>query len=228
MHFAHDWAIVVRMISDDKYNNKEQAMHSQKRFFKDGVLTDEEAHEILSPHYGDIMRCIHKGISAAEKLRQREPEYCYVLTPRSWASNVHDHMEFEAGRIFGGKGSEVAVYTDKGFVVLDFDERIFLRFKKLRPNLSPCNIETDQQRAFDSQTLFRGPVTLVTAGYRLDDGGIYKDAHIVCWACGERLWSLKLPEIREAKRKEIIVPAASDQSIVVGRKSTSRKVGEAS
>lgn len=203
-------------------------MVSQKRFFKDGVLTGEEAHEILLPHYNDIMRCIHKGIRAAEKLRLREPEYCHVLTPRSWASNVHDHMEFEARRVFGVKGSGIAVYTDTGFVVVDFDERIFLRFKKLRRNLSPCNIETDQQRAFDSQTLFRGLVTLVTAGYRLDDAGVYKDAHIVCWASGELLWSLRLPEIREANRKEIIVPADSDQSIVVGRKSASRKVSEAS
>jgi hypothetical protein len=202
-------------------------MVSQKRFFKDGVLTDEEAHEILSPYYDDIMRCIHKGISAAEELRQREPEYCHVLTPRSWASNVNDHIQFEAGRVFGAKGSGGAVYTDTGFVVVDFDERIVLRFKKLRWNLSPCNIKTDQQRAFDSQTLFRGPVTLVTAGYRLDDVGVYKDAHIVCWAHDELLWSLRLPDSEQGKRSEITVPPSADQPIVVVRKSTAIKVGDA-
>ncbi|MCJ7778567.1 MAG: hypothetical protein MUP16_09670 [Sedimentisphaerales bacterium] len=206
-------------------------MESQSRFFKDGVLTTEEAHEIFSPHYDDIMQCVYKGINAAEELRQREPEYCHALTSRSWASIVHDHMEFEARRVFGAAGSGVAVYSETGFLIVDFYEHIFLRFKKLRQNLSPCNIETEQQRAFDSQTLFRGPVTLVTAGYRLNDLGLYRDAHIVCWACGERLWSLRLPESGRGEQGEhsrIAVPPNTDQPIVIVRKSTARKVGDAS
>ncbi len=115
-------------------------MESQSRFFKDWILTGEEAREILSPHYEDIMRCILKGINASEELRQREPSYCNPLTSRSWASNVHDHMEFEARKVFGTKEPGISVYTETGFIVVDFDERIFLRFKKLRRNLSPCNI----------------------------------------------------------------------------------------
>jgi len=200
-------------------------MESQSRFFKDGFRTGEEAYEILSPHFHDIIRCIHTPLDAVEELRQRESEFCQPVTSRSWASIVHDHMEDEAKRVFGSAGSGIAVYTNTGFVVVDFDERIFLRFKKLRRNLSPCNIETDQQRAFDSQTLFRGPVTLVTAGYRLDDVGVYKDAHIVCWAYGELLWSLRLPDSEQGKRSEITVPPTTDQPIVVVRKSTAIKMG---
>lgn len=196
-----------------------------ERLFKDGVLTIDEAHKILSPHYSDIMECINEGLNSTRELRQREPEFYSPLTPRSLASMIHDYIESAAKRVFERKGKEIAVYMGKGFLVVDFYGRVFLRFKKLRHNLMPCNIETEQQRAFDEQTLFEGPVTHVTAGYRLNDLGMYRDAHIVCWACGERLWSLPLPEIRKAKQREIITPAASD---VVPRKSASRKVSNAS
>jgi hypothetical protein len=169
------------------------------------------------------MRCIHKGLSVAEELRQQKPEHCHVLTSRSWASIVHDHMEFEARIVFGAAGPGVAVYTETGFLIVDFYERYFLRFKKLRHNLSPCNIETDQQRAFDSQNLFRGPVTLVTAGYRLNDLGLYEDAHIVCWAWGERQWSLRLPDGKQGERSTITVSPNTDQPpIVIARKSMAK------
>lgn len=198
-----------------------------ERLFKDGVLTIDEAHKILSPNYRDIMECIYEGLNRIEELRQREPEFCIPLTSRSRASMIHDYIESAAQKVFVIKGKEIAVRTEKGFLIVDFYRRVFLRFKKLQRNLMPCNIETEQQKAFDEQTLFEGPVTHVTAGYRLDDLGVYRDAHIVCWAYGELLWSLRLPDIGKGERSEIIVTPNADQPSVVVRKSVAIKAGNA-
>jgi hypothetical protein len=200
----------------------------RERLFKDGVLTIDEAHEILSPYYSDIMGCINEGLNSVGALRLKEPEFYIPLTPRSRASIIHDHIEAAAKRAFGIKNKDIAVYTEKGFLVVDFYERVFLRFKKLQHNLMPCNIETEQQKAFDEQTLFGGPVTHVTAGYRLNDSGIYRDAHVVCWSCGELLWSLRLPDIEVGERSDIAVTPNIAPSSVVVRKSAASKVGTVS
>lgn len=199
-----------------------------ERLFKDGVLTIDEAHEILSPYYSDIMGCINEGLNSVGELRLKEPGFYIPLTPRSRTSIIHDHIESAAKKIFGIKNKEIAVYTEKGFLVVDFRNRVFLRFKKLKHNLMPWNNETEQQRAFDEQTLFGGPVTHVTAGYRLNDSGIYRDAHIVCWSCGESLWSLRLPDIEVGERSDITVTPSIAPSSVVARKSTAIKVGDVS
>jgi len=204
-------------------------MESQSRFFKDGVLTDKDAYEILSPHFQDIIRCIQTALGAAERLRQHEPDCCQPLTSRSWANIVHDHMEYEAKKVFGSTQPGIAIYTEKGFLIVDFYERIFLRLKKLQNNLKPCNVETAQQRAFDCQALFRGPVTLVTAGYCLNDLGMHKNSHIVCWSGDELLWALRLPDITtQEEYSEIAVPPVPVEPIVVVRKDAVPKIGNAS
>ncbi len=199
-----------------------------ERLFKDGVLTIDEAHKMLSPYYNDIMLCIHEGLRRTQGLKQRESEYCAPLTSRSLANMVHDQIEFVAKRVFARKDKEIAVFTENGFLVVDFYGRIFLRFKKLKRNLMPCNIETEQQRAFDEQMLFDGPATHLSAGYRLNDLGEYKDAHIVCVSHHTVQWSLPLPEIKKVTRKEIVVPVPSDKPTVVVRKTAMRKLGNAS
>ena len=75
--------------------------------------------------------------------------------------------------------------------------------------------------------MFGGPVTHLSAGYRLNALGEYKDAHIVCIAYHEILWSLPLPEIKKREEKEIIVPAAAEQSTVIVPKKISKKIGDA-
>ncbi len=75
-----------------------------------------------------------------------------------------------------------------------------MRFKKLSEDLRPCNVKTNQQRAYDDQTLYAPPATLVTTGYRLDAVGIFRDAHVVCWAGPELLWSLRLPDLPEMQQ----------------------------
>ena len=195
-----------------------------ERLFKDGVLTIDVAHKVLSPHYGDIWLPIYEGINNTEELLKREPEYCKPLKSRSWANMVYDQIELAATRIFANKGPDVTVCTDNGFLIIDFYGHIYIRYKKLQHNLLPCNIETEQQRAFDEQMLFRGAVTHLTAGYRLDELRMYKDAHIVCVEHHKVLWSLRLPE-KEQQSKEIMdKPIAPVQkTYVIGRNKKTNK-----
>ena len=191
-----------------------------ERLFRDDVLTSEVAHQMLSPDYSNILTCIRKAVTSTEELRQREPDFCSALTSRSWANIVHDHMEMEANIIFNSSfRSDVFVYKKTDFLIVDFYEKIFLRFKKLDKNLSPCNIKTNQQRAFDDHTLFRGSATLVTAGYRLNELGLYKDSHIVCWDNETLLWSIRIPDEEQGKLSKVTVPVEPIQpTIVIKRK----------
>ena len=165
--------------------------------FDDGRLTGYGSLQLLNPYYPKISGCINAGTNALETLEQANPEECLCLVPRTRACLIHDHMEEYARRVFSGMEPDVMLNSEVGFLIVDFQGKIKMRFKKLSGDLRPYNVKTNQQQAYDDQTLFATPATLVTAGYRLDSTGVFRDAHIVCWAGSELRWSLRLPDISE-------------------------------
>lgn len=168
-----------------------------KLLFDDGRLNGDGAHDLLKRYYPKIASCINAGLNAWKALEETIPEVCLPLVSRTQACIIHDHMENHAREVFGEMGPDIMVSSEAGFLIVDFLGEIKMRFKKLSDNLQPYNVKTNQQRAYGDQTLFAPPATLVTAGYRLDSTGIFRDAHIVCWSGSERLWSLRLPDIAE-------------------------------
>lgn len=168
-----------------------------KLLFEDGRLTGDGAFQLLNPYFPEITGCINSGLNAFRVLEQTNPEVCLCLVPRSRACIIHDHMEDYARRIFSGMEPDIMLGSDVGFLIVDFQGKIKMRFKKLSFDLRPYNVKTNQQQAYDDQTLFAPPATLVTAGYRLDSTGVFRDAQIVCWAGSELRWSVPLPCISE-------------------------------
>lgn len=196
-----------------------------KLLFQDGRLTSDGAYQLLKPHYPPIFNCIASGLNAWQVLQQSAPEVCLPLLPRTRASLIHDNIEEYARRTFAGQEPDIMLHNDTGFLVIDFYGKIIMRFKKLSNALHPCNVKTDQQRAYDHQTLFSSAATLVTAGYRLDSIGMFRDAHIVCWNGHELLWSLRLPDLDVTTEQiDVVSSHGPPQPMVVAKKKTLKKI----
>jgi hypothetical protein len=194
-----------------------------KLLFEDGRLTGDGTLQLLNSYYPKIAGCINAGLNALKALEQANPEVCLGLVPRTRAGIIHDHMEEYARRIFSGMEPEVMLSSEVGFLIVDFQGKIKMRFKKLSGDLRPYNVKTNQQQAYDDQTLFATPATLVTAGYRLDSTGVLRDAHIVCWAGSELRWSLRLPVNSEGPQViEAVSPEEGPPVPIVATKKVSK------
>ncbi len=187
-------------------------------FFNNGRVTGRGAHELLQPYYPEIVGSIKSGISAWKALVANNTDLCLPLASRTRACFIHDHMEKYARDAFQGLEPDVILSSEAGFLIVDFHGRIKMRFKKLSADLHPCNVKTDQQRAYDDQTLYAPPATLVTSGYRLDALGIFRDTHIVCWDGSELLWSLPLTDLPEMQQGIEFTPDSSPPQPVVAKK----------
>jgi hypothetical protein len=168
------------------------------KLFDDGLLTSEQAYQLLHPHFDRIAACVGAGFDAWSGFQERSPEECLPLTSCTVAGIIQNHMVQYAKTVFGGMEPDVAVLGDSGFLIVDLFGRIKMRFKKLSERLHPYNVSTHQQRACDNQMLFERGATLVTAGYRMTPFGEFRDAHIVCWSGSELRWSLRLPDVGAA------------------------------
>ena len=170
-----------------------EKINENQLLFKQALLTGEQSHQLLQSYYQKLNECILAGIDAWLSFQESVPEKCVPLTSCTIAGIIHNNMVHHARKVFSGMKPDVILTLDTGFLVVDFYGKIKLRFKKLSGDLRPYNVKTHQQRACDDQTLFTEPATLVTAGYRLDSTGSFRDAHIVCWSGSELCWSLRLP-----------------------------------
>ncbi|MCK4819822.1 hypothetical protein KA005_28920, partial [bacterium] len=150
--------------------------------------------------YPKVVACIAAGINGWRAIQKSDPEKCVPLTSCTTACIVNNYMVHHARKVFSGMEPDIMLISDKGFQIVDFFGSIKMRFKKLSNELHPYSFKTYQQQAYDDQALFDAPATLVTAGYRLDLAGCFRDAHIVCWAGPELLWSLRLPDLPEMQQ----------------------------
>ncbi|MCK4825310.1 hypothetical protein KA005_56710, partial [bacterium] len=132
-------------------------------------------------------------------------------------------MVHHARKVFSGMDPDIMLISDKGFQIVDFYGIIKMRFKKLSNELRPYNVKTGQQVAYDDQTLYAAPATLVTAGYRLDSTGCFRDAHIVCWAGPDLLWNLRLPGPDDMQQTIELAPKITPPTIIAKKKIQAEK-----
>jgi len=188
--------------------------------FKDALLTSEQAQKLLQPYYLKVVACIANGINACLEIQQSAPENCVPLTSSTKASIVNNYMVHHARKVFSGMEPDIMLFSDKGFQIVDFYGIIKMRFKKLSNELQPYSFKTYQQQAYDDQALFDAPATLVTAGYRLDSIGCFRDAHIVCWSGPELRWHLPLPNAHDLKQPIEHVHEIVPPKVTITRKKT--------
>lgn len=117
------------------------------------------------------------------------------ISPRSRASVLYDFITAEAVKTFLG-ASGITVKRERGFLVLRFQDRVALRFKKFRSRSLRVSLNNTQQTAlFGNQMLefpagsFK-PMVHVTAGYLLDKLALdISLLAITCTADGQHLWA---------------------------------------
>jgi hypothetical protein len=167
------------------------------KLFEDGILSRADAEVILDPYMLRLAECVFAGYDFILDIREKYPKHYVMLSPTTRAGIVHDATVAHASQRFKGLRPDVALVDALGSKVINFCDRIALRFKKLSDGLKANNIPTKQQMAFCQQTLWPD-LTNVTIGYRLDaTGHDIRDVQIVCWYYDEKRWNIEVPYKRE-------------------------------
>ena len=139
------------------------------------LLSADEAQAILDPHIDDLRGCLSAGWRACQEFCEAIPVARVRTSNRTRAGIVYDVAVAEARMRFLNKLG-VHLMSRLGFLVVVFDGRLVLRFKKYRHGLRTGGIPTHQQLSFAWQDEMVGmppAATKVVAGYllnRLEDG----------------------------------------------------------
>lgn len=157
-------------------------------------ITAEEADLVLSPHLNDICTCIERGWKRWRALLDLDAELGVIISNRSRASLVYDFIRYEALNTFDGDQG-VTVSDNRGFLLLTFDNKIVMRFKKFRDgSLRTSSIPTQQSLEYAGQVLpGMNELTHLVAGYLPDETGLdLRLAAITCSLDKDQLWVLDL------------------------------------
>lgn len=146
------------------------------------IMSKEAAEAALARHSLALTNVISTGWATWRKLVEANPRIGAILSNRSRASIVYDCIRHEALAAFGAT-DDVIISEDRGFLLLTFEGKLILRFKKFRgDSLRTASNPTKQAQEYSAQTL-PGMETLthLVAGYLPDDVGIdLKRAAITC------------------------------------------------
>ena len=135
--------------------------------------------------------CLHAGVERLNEVRST----LGPISLRTQASLVHDFAAEHAEAIFAER-PDVTTRRCQDLMVIDFDGRILVRFRKLSDGWSFSRNDTDQTRLWEAQMPLEGfpTATNLTAGYRLDDTGrVLESAALVCTLLRRYQWHIDLP-----------------------------------
>jgi hypothetical protein len=160
---------------------------------------DESSREVvavrLQPHLPTLDQCFRAAWQRWIKWLKRLEGPPTDVSARTRASVLYDFIVAEAVRAFLAKDG-IRVKRERGFLVLRFQDRVALRFKKFRSRtLSVSANKTEQSELFSGQMLefpsgSPKPMTHVIAGYLLD--GLAMDIAMLAITCtcdGKPLWA---------------------------------------
>jgi hypothetical protein len=131
------------------------------------LVTQAEAEAILEPSLAKLRKCIEVGWQAWKNLKNTDRDLWVPLSTRTRANFVYDHIAHEAKHQFAPEN----VTTKHGFLIIWFDEKLCIRFKKFDKRRRTRNIDTNQQRLFEMQVCLPGMEDVSThlnAGYILN------------------------------------------------------------
>ncbi|MFJ7129629.1 hypothetical protein [Streptomyces sp. NPDC098101] len=157
-------------------------------------LNAVEAESTLSPHLPKIAGCIELGWRRWLTLLKQDSELGIVISARARANLVYDFIRYEAVNAFDGY-DDVKVGDSRGFLLLTFDGKIVLRFKKFRDRkLRTSGVPTQQRREYANQVLpGLEALTHLVAGYLPDKEGLgLERMAITCSLDDDQLWVLEL------------------------------------
>lgn len=122
---------------------------------------------VLEPHLARL----HGATSRAfDRYQETPPHILAEHDERAATSSVHSHIVHEIEREFA-EVSGATVLTVQGLKVLNIDDRVVLRFKKVDEDGRHRNHTSEQQKRFDRQLPLPGlppAATHLTLGYEPD------------------------------------------------------------
>lgn len=130
------------------------------------MLSHAEAETILDPYKGLLREVVDSAWRDYCSLRNNIP---HVFTPRTRASIIHDFMVSHArNKLAGIKG--VRLLDVGGLFLVEINEKILIRFKKLNDDKMPNNIPTQQALDFMEQLELPGMPHIIrlVVGYELN------------------------------------------------------------
>lgn len=158
------------------------------------LLTASEADDALSPHREALGSSIHNGWQRWRDLIEDNPDLAFIVSSRSRAGLVYDFIRHEALKAFHGV-PEVQVSEERSFLLLTFNEKIVLRFKKFRDkSMRTASSPTKQAQEYANQVLpGMEALTHLVAGYLPDELGLKLDkTAITCMQGSDLLWVIEL------------------------------------
>jgi hypothetical protein len=169
------------------------------------IIPQDEAFSILEPHIPTIVACWDAAWQKWEKIGQEVPEARVDVRSRAQSNLLYDLMCAELKRRF--EGVPGVTWTEKGgFLTLNFEDKLLLRFKKIDKNKRSHNINTRQQVMFRLQVSLPGfpdEPTRGDIGYRLDDLSTKLEDFLVTCHTGKKLeWFIPLLEPNEGQAGE--------------------------
>lgn len=153
------------------------------------VISQERAEQILAPHIDAISACLWNAWD-----HWRGTDLPLSVSARARANLVYDFAVEEARRTLEGREGLVLT-EERGFLAVNADEKLLLRFKKYRgKGLATSGISTRQKRLFDQQQLSIAgmeQVTGIIAGYELDEfQREIKRVAITCRVGSSLIWTI--------------------------------------
>jgi hypothetical protein len=149
----------------------------------------------LQPHLPKLEQCFRSAWTRWNAWLAKIDGSPADIAPRSRANVLYDFVTAEAIKAFLGADG-IRVRRERGFLVLRFQDRVALRFKKFRNRkLGVSRNNTRQTALFGNQMLefpagSPKPMVHVTAGYLLDKLALdISLLAITCTTDGKHLWA---------------------------------------
>lgn len=162
----------------------------------------EAAEEILRPYLDLLAEPFPAAWKRWSDLGEESPEVRRHLSSRARASMLYDWAASRARLIFLGLEPDVRLYDAYGFLLLGFQDQLYLRLKKFQnKRLLTSGIQTQQQMTFAGQQPLAGfpSSTNLVLGYQLNEfqTEIGRMA-ITCTTFNRRHWLIDVPMPGEA------------------------------
>jgi hypothetical protein len=184
-----------------------------------GLLTSEQAEEILEPYRAGLLEDFRAAWTWAQTLLDADVEYRLTLDTSTQAAIVFNRFVRLTMRRYDGHEA-VKVRRSGRMMTINFGGGLFLRFKKFDDQLRSHNVKTNSQAEIYYQLRLRGmdPATRVTFGYRTDaTGRNVAGLHITCpvgWSRNK--WVITLDEAKGNEALPFAAPAPAPQDAAPG------------
>ncbi len=178
------------------------------------LLLQEEAHELLMPHYGLLSSVMKEAVICTRQRMDQDIAAGHVIHMPTWkAWDIHRYSHNVFVRTLATVADLKFVGTDKSYGIRCHDV-VELWVKKVDRDLVPSNNHTSSSKArLNNESTLPGlqPCSVVL-GYQVDvTCSNLASLHLVCHHKGERIWAI---DVLNSQLSNMPIPfAASNEPV---------------